>query len=269
MNLAAELAVALDIARRVAAELRTAYERFEPIADAPAEISTDADRDAQELILRALHESFPRDRLIAEEETQTLLHSPSEAERCWIVDPIDGTRGFAMKNGEFSSMIGLAVNGEVVLGVVVEPIIERRTYATRGDGCWVIRCESAPERCRVSRVDSLSESQLTLSHATPGRPRKAADILMPKSTIETFSAGIKLALVARGEADIYVNTYSGFHDWDVCAGEILVAEAGGAVAELSGLPIRYAQRAKPPRSGFVASNGLLHDAALERWRNRS
>ena len=91
-------------------------------------------------------------------------------------------------------------------------------------------------------------------------------MLAPAKVIEKYSAGVKLALVARGAADIYVNTYNAFHDWDICAGQILVEEAGGKVTGLAGQTLRYGLAGAWQRHGLLATNGLLHDAALTRLR---
>ena len=90
--------------------------------------------------------------------------------------------------------------------------------------------------------------------------------MCPERVIETYSAGIKLALVARGEADIYLNTYDAFHDWDICAGHILVEEAGGTVTGLRGESLQYGLPGAWQRHGLLASNGLLHADALDRLR---
>src|SRR5438552_9537101 len=100
-----ELAAALSAAESAGRLILEHYEKFEPIPDAPSDISTETDRAAQELILQAIHRTFSDDALCAEEKTPTLAASPNSGHRLWIVDPIDGTRGFARKNGEFSVMI--------------------------------------------------------------------------------------------------------------------------------------------------------------------
>src|SRR4051795_6114411 len=96
-----ELEIALGAADEAGRYLREAYERFQAIPDAPADISTEADRQSQEIILKTIQASFPYDALCAEESTATLHAGTRTGERLWIVDPIDGTRGFAQKNGEF------------------------------------------------------------------------------------------------------------------------------------------------------------------------
>ena len=79
-----------------------------------------------------------------------------------------------------------------------------------------------------------------------------------------YSAGVKLAVVARGEADVYVNDYSGFNDWDVCAGQVLVEEAGGRVSLFDGSNVAYG--GSTVRGGLVASNGKLHDQIIEQMQ---
>ena len=112
-----------------AAYLRGEYEAFVAIPDAPVTISTHADRASQELILVFLHERFPTDALCAEESTPAFDVVPKSGHRAWVVDPIDGTRGFAKKVGQFSVMIGLLVDGKPVVGVVAEPAQDRSTFA--------------------------------------------------------------------------------------------------------------------------------------------
>src|SRR5262249_6776159 len=145
-----ELAIALDAAQKAGRLILGHYARFEPIPDAPSNISTDTDREAQEIILSAIHKSFPSDALCAEESTATLGAAPSAGPRLWIVDPIDGTRGFARKNGEFTVMIGFVDSGVVRVGVVLEPVIWKCTFATQSGGCWRFVGEGSERRpCRV------------------------------------------------------------------------------------------------------------------------
>ncbi|MBY0457587.1 MAG: 3'(2'),5'-bisphosphate nucleotidase CysQ, partial [Gemmataceae bacterium] len=145
-----ELRAALEAAARASDYLRREYAAFVAIPDAAVSISTHADKGAQELILAHLHTCFPADALCAEESTPAFDRVPKAGPRAWVVDPIDGTRGFAKKVGQFSVMIGLLVGGQPVVGVVAEPAQDRTTFATRGGGCWVRIGEGAAERCAVS-----------------------------------------------------------------------------------------------------------------------
>jgi 3'(2'), 5'-bisphosphate nucleotidase len=259
-----ELTAALEAARRAAQYLLDEYALFQAIPNAPADLSTEADRASQEIILQHLLQQFPDDAFCAEEKTPTIAGRLGTGARQWIVDPIDGTRGFAQKNGEFSVMIAFVHEGCIAAGVVLEPAHERLTYAQRDGGCWRVDGSATPVRCVVSTTAELSHATLTQSRSRdPWRSRPAL-ALQPKRIIETHSAGIKLALVARGEADVYVNTYAAFHDWDVCAGDILVAEAGGFVTGLAGDALRYGLSGAWQRQGLLASNGVLHNDAVDK-----
>jgi 3'(2'), 5'-bisphosphate nucleotidase len=259
----AELQTALEAARAAGALILDAYAVFDPINNPRADVSTDADRQSQELILRHIHQRFPSDALCAEEATPALADAPTEGRRRWIVDPIDGTRGFVMKNGEFSVMIAFLEDNRVEVGVVLEPARCRLTYATVGGGCWRQDGEESAVRCRVSTTIDLTASTLTQSHSkSAGQSSRPVQVLAPRRVKETYSAGLKMALVARGEADLYVNSYPQFHDWDICAGQVLVEEAGGKVTGLGGQWIVYGSEGAWQRHGMLASNGALHSAAL-------
>jgi 3'(2'), 5'-bisphosphate nucleotidase len=259
-----ELEVALQSAEAAGRLVMDHYDRLEAIPDAPSDISTEADRAAQELILRHILDAFPADRLCAEEKTPTLEKSRSTSSRLWIVDPIDGTRGFARKNGEFSVMVGFVDSGKMMAGVVLEPALWRCTFATYGGGCWRYSGMGGErKRCTVGKATQLAEATLTQSRSKTARDSPVVKTLGPARILETYSAGLKLAQVAGGEADIYVNIYPEFHDWDICAGHILVEEAGGKVTTRAGNHIVYGSEGFKQRAGMLATNGALYDAALK------
>jgi 3'(2'), 5'-bisphosphate nucleotidase len=260
-----ELGIALEAAHLAGEIILKHYMTFIAIPDAKADMSTQDDRDSQETILQHILKAFPEDSFCAEENTPTLASANRTGSRLWIVDPIDGTRGFAKKNGEFSVMIGFLDQKLIRVGVVLEPATGRLTFAKQGGGCWRQDNKgSKPIACRVLPTKLLCEATLTQSHARkPGRQLTLVKSLEPGKVIETYSAGIKLAQVARGEADLYLNTYLNFHDWDVCAGHILVEEAGGKVTGLNDEPILYAVNQASQRTGLLASNTLLHQQALD------
>lgn len=262
-NYATELAAAREAAAKASEYLRREYQAFTAIPDAPVSISTHADKASQELILSFLHERFPADALCAEESTPAFDAAPKSGRRAWVVDPIDGTRGFAKKVGQFSVMIGLLVDGQPVVGVVAEPAQDRFTFASVGGGCWAQVGGAEPVRCRVSSRGS-EELVLVQSWAKTGMSPKPVQALQPKKVIETYSGGVKLAMVARGEADVYANTYETFYDWDICAGHLLVSEAGGTVSDLGGNAIAYQGEKFAQKRGLIASNGQIHTEAVKR-----
>ena len=260
-----ELDVALEAARLAGEYLRDEYTRFQAIPDAPADITTDADRQSQEIILKHIRKAFPTDSLCAEEATATLSEARADGKRQWIVDPIDGTRGFAQKNGEFAVMVALAEAGKAVVGVVLQPATQRITFAALGGGCWRQDGGEAKVACRVSSASTLKDATLIQTRSKKAGARsKWVEALSPAKVIESYSAGIKLVLVARGEGDVYLNFYDAFHDWDICAGHILVTEAGGRVTGLTGDELRYGTPGAWQKQGLLATNGKVHEEALKR-----
>ncbi len=258
-----ELVAAREAAARASDLLCHAYESFVAIPDAPVTISTHADKASQELILGFLHDLFPADALCAEESTPAFDALPKTGRRAWVVDPIDGTRGFAKKVGQFSVMIGFLVDGHPVVGVVTEPAQHRTTFASLGGGCWTHTAAAEPSRCTVS-VRGFNELVLAQSWSKTGMSPKPVQALTPVRVIETYSGGVKLAHVARGEADVYANTYEAFADWDICAGHLLVTEAGGTVTDLRGNAIAYQGENFKQTRGLIATNGVVHAEAVKR-----
>ena len=172
-----ELPVALEAVHRAGQILLAEYANFQAIPNAPADISTHADRVSQEIILEHLHAAFPDDALCAEEATAAFGGVPQTGPRVWIVDPIDGTRGFARKNGEFSIRVALGENGRMGVGVVSEPAKERLTYARQGGGCWKrdggadMPAYPEPTACRVGACSELTQATLVQSRSrSPEKP---------------------------------------------------------------------------------------------------
>ncbi|MEZ6142270.1 MAG: 3'(2'),5'-bisphosphate nucleotidase CysQ [Zavarzinella sp.] len=269
MNFQTELSAAMEAARRASDYLQNAYREFIAIPDAPVNISTEADRKSQELILHFLHDQFPNDGLCGEENTalRTTVNGGAAPERWWVVDPIDGTRGFAKKNDQFSVMIALREQQQILVGVVIEPATNRLTYASLGSGCWFQVGDNAPQRCAVTTTNVISKAVLAMSHLKPGVEHRLLNMIPHRQVLETYSAGIKLAMVARGEADCYPNDYAAISDWDLCAGHLLVTEAGGVFTTFRGEPLVYGQPNFCINQPTIASNGLLHEQLLHAVRH--
>ncbi len=160
-----ELRVAVDLAREAGAAILEFYK-------GPLEIEqksdfddrspvTQADRIANDLIVRALQREFPDDGILAEESIDT--EHRLDKKRVWMVDPLDGTNGFIDGDGDFAVQIGLAEEGECVLGVVYQPVIDLLYRAVRGRGAWGERAGCEPERARVSDNRELDTMRLAAS----------------------------------------------------------------------------------------------------------
>ena len=211
---------------------------------------TTADFEADHRLKEILHGGFPEYGWLSEETADDgarLRH-----ERVWIVDPLDGTKEFIKGIPEFVVAIALAEHGVPVVGVTYNPITHELFSCARGTG---VQLDGTP--ARVSTRATLAQARVLASRSETSRGEwKAYEKLITVDPIG--SVAYKLALVAAGRADATF-TLTPKSEWDVASGTALVREAGGRVTDLDGMEIRFNQ-ASVKLKGFVASNGLLHEA---------
>ncbi len=262
---ASEMRVALELAREAGAAILEFYEGPLEIEQKnelhDSEPVTQADRVANELIVSALMQTFPRDGILAEESIDTARRLGKE--RVWMIDPLDGTTGFIEGNGDFAVQIGLAENGECVLGVVYQPLTGLLYRAVRGQGTWIERPDFEPERASVSSQTDLVKMRLAASrsHRSP-RMDRVVKAFQVKEEIRRGSVGIKVGLIVEQQCDLYVHLSPRTKQWDTCAPEIILGEAGGRLTDLFGQPLRYNEREVQNLNGIVASNGPAHDEII-------
>jgi 3'(2'), 5'-bisphosphate nucleotidase len=261
-----EMSVALELAREAGAAILDLYEGpldIQQKADADdREPVTQADKLANEIIVKRLAREFPQDGILAEESIDTERRLGKS--RVWMIDPLDGTTGFIDGNGDFAVQIGLAENGECVLGVVYQPLTGVLYRAVRGGGAWVERPEAEPERARVSNRIDLSTMRLAASrsHRSP-RMDKVVQKFGVKQEVRRGSVGIKVGLIVEQQCDLYVHLSPRTKQWDTCAPEIILQEAGGKLTDLFGRPLRYNSPEVQNRNGIVASNGVAHQEVID------
>ena len=266
-SLARELDVAISIARRASALILEIYATPVTVElKGPDDPVTRADREANTLICEALAAAFPGDAIVAEEsapatpaETSALVRR----ERVWFVDPIDGTREFADRNGEFAVMIGLAIQGRAALGVVLMPTLGQALAGIVGGEAFCEDASGARRPLRVTTVQDPREATMMVSRSH--RPRIVEPVIERlgiRKTVSCGSVGVKVARIALGEADLYVHGGRGAKRWDSCAPEAILLAAGGRFTDIEGELIDYAAADLMLDNGLVASNGALHDTVL-------
>ena len=257
-----ELEVSLRLAREAGAAILEFYRKPIEIEQKDSfndrEPVTEADRVANDLIVRSLQEEFPEDGILAEESLDTSRRL--DKSRVWMIDPLDGTTGFIDGNGDFAVQIALAENGAAVLGVVYQPLTGVLYRAVRGEGCWIERPNFMPERAQVSRQKELHRMRLAASrsHRSP-RMDRVVNAFAVKEEVRRGSVGIKVGLICEQQCDLYVHLSPRTKQWDTCAPEIILHEAGGRITDLFGEPLRYNVAEVQNRNGLVASNGVVHD----------
>ena len=261
-----ELRVACELARAAGAAILEHYEGplkvEQKINYDDVEPVTQADRIANELIVTGLKREFPGDGMLAEESVDTKRRL--EKSRVWMVDPLDGTNGFIDGNGDFAVQIGLAEEGVCVLGVVYLPLTGVLYRAISGAGTWIERPQFEPEKARTSDVSSVSTMRLAASrsHRSP-RMNKVVQRFGFREEVQRGSVGIKVGLIIEKQCDVYIHLSPRTKQWDTCAPEVILTEAGGRMTDLFGGPLNYNVPDVQNRNGLVASNGASHEQIIE------
>ena len=261
-----ELHIAIDLARVAGAAILEEYDgpikvEQKNYAD-DVEPVTQADRIANELIVNGLKREFPADGILAEESIDTKRRL--EKTRVWMVDPLDGTNGFIDGNGDFAVQIGLAEEGRCVLGVVYQPLTGVLYRAVSGQGSWIERPQLDSQRAMVSDKKTLPTMRLAASrsHRSP-RMNKVVRRLGFREEVQRGSVGIKIGLLVEQQCDIYIHLSPRTKQWDTCAPEVILTEAGGRMSDLFGYPLNYNVPEVQNRNGLVASNGASHELIIE------
>ena len=262
MTLERELELARVAAREVGRLIMEHYGASEIEFETKTDQSpvTAADKAANAAILARLRAAFPDDGFLSEESPDD--GSRFSKRRVWIIDPLDGTRDFIAKTGDFCVLIGLAVDGQAVLGVVYQPVRDALYFARRGGGAFM-EANGATRPIGASRREELSELRVGISRLNPdeglGKCLAAAG-LAPRAV--SMGASAKHVALARGDLDAVLNLSPAEQEWDTCAPEVILSEAGCRVSDGDGHPFRYNQKDLARRRGSVATNGRCHPFML-------
>ena len=259
---AAWLAEVAGIARRAGREILDVYGTdFETRSKADDSPLTEADLRAHRLIVAELAALQPRLPVLSEESADIPWSERRDWQRYWLVDPLDGTKVFVSRNGEFTVNIALVHRHRPVLGVVHVPVSDTTYSGIPGLGAW----REANDRARVSiGVRRIARSPLRVlgsrSHRNPAL-ELALGALGPHE-LRPAGSSIKLCLIADGSADLYPRL-GPTSEWDIAAGQAVVEAAGGQVVRLGdGQPLRY-----NAQEGYLNPNFLAYGdpECFRRW----
>jgi 3'(2'), 5'-bisphosphate nucleotidase len=183
-------------------------------------------------------------------------------EYVWIIDPLDGTRDFIDKTGEYAIHIGLVKAGRPILALVAVPELEKIYYATKGDGTFVETSDGKKQKLQVSTQNKIEDLTILVSrsHRSP-----ALDYILSKLPCKTHknlgSIGCKIASIVEQEADVYISLSgkSAPKDWDIAAPELILTEAGGLYTSYDNSLLQYNKGDANQWGGLLASNGKYHE----------
>lgn len=210
---------------------------------------TEADLASERIIIEILQREFP-DIPVVSEETVPEAGFDAPAARFWCVDPLDGTKEFVAKNGEFAVLVGLIEHGRPVLGVVHGPALGL-TYTAHGPGTAMRRRGSGPFEPIRARAPG-SDGVVVVHSRSHENSRRLAEYFAGRPVKERRQCGsaLKFGLLAAGDADLYPR-FGTTMEWDTAAGQAVLEAAGGRVLDLAGRPLAYG---KPglKNDGFIA-----------------
>ncbi|WP_280439708.1 histidinol-phosphatase [Nocardia cyriacigeorgica] len=252
-----DLELALRLADAADAITKERFGALDLKVDAKPDLTpvSDADLAVEREIRHLLEHERPQDSVLGEE-------FGGDAEftgRQWVIDPIDGTKNFVRRVPVWATLIALLEDGVPVAGVVSAPALARRWWAAAGSGAWSSFHPGAPKPITVSAVGDLDNASLAFSSLSGWRDRglreKFIDLTDEVWRVRGYGDFLNYCLVAEGAVDIATEPEVSL--WDLAALDILVREAGGTFTSLDGRP-------GPHGGDAVATNGLLHQAVLDR-----
>lgn len=246
------LEIAVEIAREAGAVLMARFDRHIAIeSKGESDLVTEADRASERLIVERLSAQFPSHAIVAEEGGG---HESTSGFR-WYVDPLDGTTNFAHGFPCFNTTMALESQGELIAGVIFDPVRDEMFAAERGSGAFL-----NGKRIHVSGAPTLADSLVATGFPSRKRHLHVNIHFYHQLAMVTHgvrrcgSAAIDLAYVACGRLDAFWEI--GLNPWDMAAGLLLVAEAGGKYSGMRGEP----HQLRGP--DLLADNGLIHDEIL-------
>lgn len=233
-------------------------DQFDPV--------TTADKESDEYIRAAIGRLFPNDEILSEENDD----QPKGYDgRVWMIDPLDGTKDFIAGRSCFSIIIGLLEKNEPTFGLVYAPAQDELFYAQKGEGAFSV-IGGVVSRLIVSDQTDLSRATLITRNVVDGDVRPLdpqLDKLKVARRMPEGSIGLKIARIAAGIGDVFVNTTTKACKWDTLGSHVILTEAGGVIADLEGGPLDYSKPTVNWDKYFVAANNqTLLDRTLTEFK---
>ncbi len=230
-----------DIAREAGAEILKIYDQEDFGVETKDDDSplTRADQASNDVINRKLRELTFQAPIISEENKEVPYSERSQYTRFWMVDPLDGTKEFIKRNGEFTVNIALVDTNKPIIGVVYIPVKDELYYAVAGKGAYQL-VDGTPQRLEASTFKASDAGlKIVASRSHLNDATKAYMEQFQEPEIVSAGSSLKLLLLAQGAAHVYPRLAPTM-EWDICAAQIVLEEAGGKVINReTNLPLAY------------------------------
>ncbi len=249
-----ELAIAKEVAKKAGTEIMKVYEtNFIDTVEYKTDHSplTNADKVSNDLIVTMLRDSFSSYAILSEEENDDRKRLVNPL--CFIIDPLDGTKEFIKRNGQFTVNIALAYEHRTVMGVIYVPVTGDLYYASKGGGAFLLNADGTEERLHVS--DNTDHGKIKAVASSSHSCEKMEQMIEKYEIKDLISIGssLKGCLVAKGDADIYFR-HNPTMEWDTAAMQCIVEEAGGIFRQLDDSEMTYNRVNSLNEKGFYAIN---------------
>lgn len=209
---------------------------------------TEADRRANKIIVSMLSEAFPGYAILSEEEKDNKERRQNDY--CFVVDPLDGTKEFIKRNGQFTVNIALAYKGKSVMGVIYVPVTEELYWASEGNGAFLMQ-HGRTERIHVSDRKEDIRVVMSSSHGC-----EEMDNLIRRNNLVNYvkiGSSLKGCIIAKGEAEVYYR-FNPTMEWDTAAMQCIVEEAGAVFRQMDDQEMRYNRENCLNAKGFYIIN---------------
>ena len=243
----------LPVAKKAGQEIMEIYkEDFEVDYKDNNSPLTKADQNSNEVIVNYLKETYPQMAILSEESKDD--KSRLDNKYCFIVDPLDGTKEFVKRNGEFTVNIALSKNNKSVLGIIYVPVTKEMYYAFENGGAFY-KNEDMRDFKQIKVTDKEKDLNLVMSRSHASDELKQLIENNEDLIKDTKRAGssLKGCLIAKGKAEVYFR-FNPTMEWDTAAMQIIVEEAGGIFKQLDGTEMRYNRKNSLNDKGFLVLN---------------
>ena len=227
-----------NLAREAGKAILEVYETdFEVERKEDSSPLTLADRRSHQIIAAGLQSQYPQIPVLSEEGKEAPYATRKAWPQFWLVDPLDGTKEFVKRNGEFTVNIALIEGTTPTIGVIYLPVLDRLYVADIRQGCWEI-AESKDRRLQGSGLLPTGAVRVLKSRSHPSPNLEALLEVLPSHESVTRGSALKFCAIAAGEADLYPR-FGPTWEWDTAAGQAIITAAGGVMLALNGEPFTY------------------------------
>lgn len=224
---------------------------------------TEADRDAHEIIIAELKRFTPSIPILSEESDGISVDERLSWSRYWLVDPLDGTKEFIKRNGEFTVNIALINNGAPELGIVHVPVTNISYLGKTGVGAWKVAATGEADAISITNFDlNPGQVRIVASRSHSGdlldQLINTMEAELGKAEVVSMGSSLKICLLAEGKADIYPRL-APTSEWDTAAAHAVLAAAGGDIVDTEFQALRYNQKESMLNPHFIAISDISYD----------